>query len=289
VEALSNLLNQQIEKASDLNSKLEEKCQVCGESLYKQYEVFGKKRNVKIMCNCEVRKMEKEKAEQESSEKQIRLERLMKNSLMDKKFKDSTFKNWDFSKGSEQMHDLGVKYAKSFKECKAEGLGLLIYGEPGNGKTYLTSCIANELLKQFIPVICVSINGLLGRIQQTYNKWGKEAEADVIRGLCNADLLIIDDLGVERKVGNTDWSKTMIYNIIDSRYRSNLPLIITSNLKINPKETEGILTELYEKRTEDRVLEMCTPIHNTAKSIRINEAKKKTKILREILYGVKED
>ena len=76
----------------------------------------------------------------------------------------------------------------------------------------------------------------------------------------------------------------MIYNIIDSRYRSNLPLIITSNLNIKPKESYGILAERYDRRTEDRILELCTPILNSQKSIRIDEAKKKTKILKKMFY-----
>lgn len=281
MEVLSSVLNQQIEKESDLNCKLEEKCKVCGKEIYKEYEILGKKRVVKVLCDCEVKKLEEEKNKEDAKEKQIRLENLLKNSLMDKKFRESTFENWNFEKGTKKMFDLGKRYTDNFKECRQEGLGLLIYGQPGNGKTYLSSCIANELLKQFVPVICVSINGLLSRIQETYNRWGKEAEADVIKGLCNADLLIIDDLGTEKK---TDWSESMIYNIIDSRYRSNLPLIVTTNLNINPMEVNGVLTELYGKRTEDRILEMCTPINNTSKSIRIEEAKKKTDLLKKILY-----
>lgn len=179
------------------------------------------------------------------------------------------------------MCDLGKRYVENFKECKEQGLGLLIYGEPGNGKTFLSSCIANELLKRYIPVICVGINVLLSRIQETYNRFGGEAQADVIRGLCNADLLIIDDLGAEHC---NDWSRTMVYNIIDSRYRSKLPLIITSNLNINPQQSDGVLAQIYTRRTEDRILEMCTPVMNTSKSIRIEEAKKKTDLLKKILY-----
>lgn len=243
---------------------------------------MSKKVVLKVMCKCEVAQMKEIERHKEVEEKQRKLEKIITNSLMDSKFQDSTFENWDFEKGTKKMYDLGRRYSENFKKCKAEGLGLLIYGDPGNGKTYVSSCIANELLNSLTPVICVSINGLLSRIQETYNRWGREAESDVIRGLCNADLLIIDDLGTEKK---TDWSRSMIYNVIDSRYRSNLPLIITSNLKINPKKTNGILSELYDRRTEDRILEMCTPIENTQKSIRVDSAKTKTDMLRSILYA----
>ncbi|NOV89077.1 DNA replication protein DnaC, partial [Clostridium acetobutylicum] len=73
----------------------------------------------------------------------------------------------------------------------------------------------------------------------------------------------------------------MIYNIVDSRYRSKLPLIITSNLEINPSKRHGVLADQYHERTESRIFEMCTPVENTSKSIRIEEAKKKTELLRK--------
>lgn len=281
MDSISNLLNQKMLTALESNSKLKEVCPVCGKNLYKKINFMNVDRVVRVNCNCENKAYKKKQLESELKEKQARLEKLITNSLMDKKFKSSTFDNWDFSKGSKQMYDLGKKYVQNFKECKDEALGLLLYGEPGNGKTYLSSCIANELLKQSVPVICVSVNGLLSRIQQTYNKWGKEAQNDVIRGLCNADLLIIDDLGTEQL---TEWSRSMIYSIIDSRYRSQLPLIITTNLKIDAKKTNDILADLYDRRTEDRILEMCTPVLNSTKSIRLDEAKKKTDLLRKILY-----
>lgn len=284
METVKTILDHQIETESESHYKLMEKCQICGCSLWKSCNILGRERVVRIKCRCEIEETERKRGTEKSKEKQMRLESIIRNSLMDKKFRDCTFENWDFGKGSKQMYELGKKYAANFKRCKAEGLGLLIYGNPGNGKTYLTSCIANELLKQYVPVICVSINALLGRIQDTYNRWGREAEADVIRSLINADLLIIDDLGTEKSSDRSDWSRSMIYNIIDSRYRSQLPLIITTNLNINLKEEEGILTKRYERRTEDRILEMCTPVFNESKSIRIQEAKKKTDLLREILF-----
>lgn len=232
------------------------------------------------VCKCERDKYATEQALAKQKEKQIRLDSIMKNSLMDTPAKVKTFSNWDSEKGNQNMYDLGLRYTDKFTEMKKEGVGLMIYGPPGNGKTYLTCCIANKLLEQFISVVCVSINSLLDRIKETYNKGGKEAEADILRCLGRADLLIIDDLGTEKV---SEWSVSTIYNIIDSRYRSKLPLIITTNLAIDPKNTNGIIANIYGRRAEDRLFEMCTPIENKQSSIRLREAAKKTEIIKALL------
>ena len=88
------------------------------------------------------------------------------------------------------------------------------------------------------------------------------------------DLLIIDDLGTEQ---DTEWSRSRIYNIIDNRYRNGLPLIVSTNKSIDQ------LKNMYHERTIDRLLEMATPILNDSKSIRAEQAKKNTELLKEIL------
>lgn len=234
------------------------------------------------MCKCERERYHAREYKEQAEQKQIQLQKLLKNSLMDRKFLSSTFKNWNFQCGSKQIYDLGKRYVTNFKECKTQGIGLLIYGLPGNGKTYLVSSIANELLKQYIPVVCASINAILRQIQTCYRDRSNNTPETIINGLNQACLLIIDDLGAEQQ---TEWSKSMIYSLIDARYRRGLPLMITSNLNINPQETNSILAEMYDRRTESRILEMCTPIHFTGKDIRIDESKKKTEKLKKILYG----
>lgn len=193
---------------------------------------------------------------------------------MDERFKKETFENWDFNKGNTGLYKIGIKYCENFKKAKEEGLGLLLYGNPGNGKTYLSNSIANNLLLRYVTVISVSINALLQRIQKTYNSYGKEGEDQIIMSLSNADLLIIDDLGTEQ---NTEWSKTKIYNIIDSRYRNGLPVIVSTNKSIDD------LKEIYEERTVDRLFEMCTPYLVSGESIRKVKAREKTELLKEIL------
>ena len=249
-------------------------CKTCGGKTEKEIVILGRKRTVRVMCECEVKEMELEEQQEIARERQDRIKRLFTNSLMDKKFINETFENWDFNKGDKKMYNVGVKYCEKFQEAKKEGLGFLIYGTPGNGKTYLSNCIANRLLNQMNPVICVSINALLERIRETYSKWGNEGEGTILKALSLADLLIIDDLGTEQ---DTEWSKSRIYNIIDSRYRNKLPMIISTNKSIED------LKDMYHERTIDRLLELCTPIHHVAPSIRKEQAKENTKLLKEIL------
>ena len=72
-------------------------------------------------------------------------------------------------------------------------------------------------------------------------------------GLNTAKLLIIDDLGAER---GTDYALEKVYNIIDSRYLSGKPLILTTNMTLKDmQESEDI----RYRRIYDRIFEMCFP------------------------------
>ena len=102
--------------------------------------------------------------------------------------------------------------------------GLLFYGGVGTGKTFAAACIANHLLSRGVPVVMTSFIKLLSSMQT----FGNDNER-LIANLNRAKLLIIDDLGAER---DTDFAQEHVYNIIDSRYRAKLPLIITTNMTI---------------------------------------------------------
>ena len=70
--------------------------------------------------------------------------------------------------------------------------------------------------------------------------------------LINVPFLVIDDFGVQR---NTEWESEMLYNLIDSRYAEERPIIITSNFNIDK------FKEVANGRVYSRVLEMCKIIH----------------------------
>lgn len=273
MQALTEILNQNMMMDSTLQTMIA-KCASCGEPINKKIMLLGRERIVPIACKCKREAFEERKIKDENEEKQNRLKRLMNNSLMKGDVLEKTFENWDFTKGNKKMYNIALKYTESFKLAKKNNLGLLIYGNPGNGKSHMSFCIANKLLSSGTPVVCVSIDSLLTRIKQTFNKWGSEGEIEILNSLTNADLLVLDDLGTENK---TEWSISKIYNIIDARYRSNLPVIITTNLSI------AELENYYGKRTIDRINEMCTFYENEDPSVRKEIGKEKNKLWKEIL------
>lgn len=273
MQAIREILNKNLEsKESDCLRT----CESCGEPVEKRITILDRSRIVPVACKCKKEKFEREQLESKNKEKQERLKQVITNSLMKEEALSKTFENWNHELACERMFDIAKKYADNFREMKEQNIGLLIYSEqPGNGKTYMTHAIANELLKKGIPVICVHIDALLNRIKQTFNSYGKEGEATVLNALNNADLLIIDDLGTEQ---STDWSEKTIYNIIDNRYRSGLPLIVTTNIPLEDIEKK------YHKRTHDRLVnEMCTPVKNSWSSLRLEKGKEKTRILSNLL------
>jgi len=263
-------------------SKKIEVCEICGEPKGLEIVLLGNRLIVPRMCKCKREEVAKQEKRAIASEKQIRLQQIFNNSLMTKEFKEMTFNKWDHSLGNGKMYDLSVKYVKNFKEMKEKNVGLLIYGSPGNGKTFLSGCIANALIEKFIPTVCVSSIGLLDRIKVSFGKYGDDGVQSILNCLDNADLLIIDDLGTEN---NTSWSRATIYQIIDTRYRKKKPLIVTSNLTMQQlKKRYDQDCEDEKGRTADRLInEMCMPIENSAPSIRIEKGKEKTQILKKLL------
>ena len=104
-----------------------------------------------------------------------------------------------------------------------------------------------------------------------------EGRNEYIERLCRFPLLILDDFGMER---GTEYGLEQVYNVIDSRYRSRKPLIVTTNLSLaelqNPQDTA-------HARIYDRVLEMCLPILFTGENFRKETAGAKMNGLKELL------
>lgn len=100
-----------------------------------------------------------------------------------------------------------------------------------------------------------------------------------IEKMNQSKLLIIDDLGAER---GTDYSLERVYDIIDSRYRSNKPIILTTNLTMEQMKN---CEDIRYNRIYDRIFEMCYPVKVSGLSWRKREAASRYAATKQILEG----
>ena len=103
------------------------------------------------------------------------------------------------------------------------------------------------------------------------------SDNEYITRLCGFPLLILDDFGMER---GTEYGLEQVYNVVDSRYRSGKPLIVTTNLTLeelqNPEDTA-------HARIYDRLTEMCCPVCITGENFRKAKAQAKMERLKMLL------
>ena len=189
-------------------------------------------------------------------------------------FSDSVMLNWTLENDngrSPQMHH-AQRYVEQWQTMRTENLGLLLWGGVGTGKSFLAGCIANALMELEVPVRITNFARILSELNSCFS-----GRNEVVDKLCRYPLLIIDDFGMER---GTEYVLEQIYNIVDSRYRSRKPLIVTTNLTLDeirrPQDTA-------HARIYDRLLEMCVPISCIGVSFRKETAQEKLeRILQEI-------
>lgn len=135
------------------------------------------------------------------------ISRLKSAGLQDNTFFGYTFANCD---GTHPRTQYAHRYAEYFTEFQKNGQGLLFWGNVGTGKTFLAGCIANALMEKNVPVLMTSFPKLLNALGWIYS--GEKNE--YLKSLNRYQLLIIDDLGVER---DTPYVLEMVYLVIDER------------------------------------------------------------------------
>ena len=124
---------------------------------------------------------------------------------------------------------------------------LLFYGATGVGKTFLTHCIAKELLESAHSVIYFTSFDLF-EVLSTATFGKRYAEDEVLQqhsAIFDCDLLIIDDLGTEM---TTQFTVSVLYQLLNTRLMEKKPVILSTNL------TPGELASRYSPQIASRIL-----------------------------------
>lgn len=245
-------------------------CGKCNTPKQCRIEVLGQSKTPYCLCKCEIEHRNKEEAaiKRREFEKQVANMRIV--GFPDEEIIKCNFANDDGENSyiSRIMH----KYVDDFPEFKKNGKGLLLYGTVGTGKTFAAACVANALIDKGFPCLVTNFARLTNTISGLRDN--KQAYID---GLNKFDLLVIDDLASER---DTEYMNEIVQNIIDSRYRAGLPLIITTNLT---SEELKSASDIRKQRIYSRLFDMCLPVEVKGKDRRRGHLKVNYKAYRAFL------
>ena len=231
-------------------------------------ELFGRDRHP-AECDCQRAAREQRQAAEEHRRHVEAVENLKQRA-----FADSAMQQWTFENDNGRNPQTGIarRYAEHWEEMQAENIGCLFWGNVGNGKSYLAGCIATALMEKEVPVYMTNFAVILGDLSP-----GFTGRNEYISRLCRYPLLIIDDFGMER---GTDYGLEQVFHVIDTRYRSNKPLIATTNRPLDELKKP---TDTAHSRIYDRLLSMCVPIRFTGVNFRQETAKRKMETMKKLL------
>ena len=273
-------MNQILKPSIDKNDYIE--CEYCKNKLYRktiEWNLYDTKRVMKLdyeRCNCKdaqkywneydmkkLQMLEEEKKLRMMQEFANKVDKIIKNSKMSNRNLNYKFENFEVNSNNKKVYQSLKEYSEKLANS-VERKGLILVGNNGVGKTHLACSIANELIKNGIPIIYGTLINLLAELKNTYDVYNNISEMKIIKLYEKVDLLIIDDLGKEKP---SEWGLEKLFTIINTRYENNSPVIITTNydqnslinrLNINGEiETaKSIISRLYEMcylvKIEDR-------------------------------------
>lgn len=138
---------------------------------------------------------------------------------------------------------------------------LFLFGDTGVGKTFLSHCIARELIQKGYSVLYFSAYELFQILADS--TFSRDVSSAITRdSILTADLLIIDDLGTEL---TNSFVSSQLFLIINERLATKKPAIISTNYDLKT------FSDVYSTRTFSRIMQSYTMINLIGKDIRVQK------------------
>lgn len=181
-----------------------------------------------MFCGCA---KERERRDQEMADRLDRRTRLQKyysKNIIAPAIIDATFDNWIARPGTEKAHAAAQAFDQEFE---GRTLGLLLTGDPGNGKSHLARAAQKAIDARGWVTLFLDWPQLTELAKATFDQHNFSI-ADIIRGACDADMLVLDELGAGKL---TEWEfKTLLFPLLNGR--TGKKTFATTNLDLNELE-----------------------------------------------------
>lgn len=245
-------------------------CGKCNTKKQTRVNILGRERTPMCLCRCEVEKRDREEAERKRAEFERRVKEYRRMGFPESDMQDWTFANDDRS--NEKISTVARNYVENFGKMREDGKGLLLFGKTGTGKSFAAACIANALIDRGYPVLMTNFARIRGTLQGLFD--GRQEYLDSFNRF---PLLILDDLAAESK---SEYMQEIVYEVINNRYLTGLPLIVTANLTADELKHPADITN---QRIFSRLYEMCIPLEVKGDDRRRNALKEAHAEYKDIL------
>jgi len=183
----------------------------------------------------------------------------------------------------QEMSDLGAFYDKSFRNFNMRVPGiqeayscacefaqdpngwLLLIGPNGSGKTHLAAAIANKSLEDGALVLFATVPDLLDHLRAAFAPTSNEVYDQLFSRMREAEVLVLDDLGAQQ---SSPWANEKLFQLLNYRYNSRFPTVITAN----SRGLQGIDERIRSRLTDASLV--TTVIMDRAKDFRPNNPRR---------------
>lgn len=170
---------------------------------------------------------ETEQAEKEAKERQERMESRLNRAGIPLRFRAKSFATFvSDSDAKDKALSVAMEFASNFPQHRKDGTVVVFSGKPGTGKSHLATAIGQEVLPTG-TVLYISAIDAVRMIRDTWRRDSAKSETQVLDMLSSLDLLILDEVGVQY---GTEAEQVTLFDIIDKRYRDQMPMILLTNL-----------------------------------------------------------
>lgn len=139
-----------------------------------------------------------------------------------------------------------VKTCRSFiKNFNSDYHNLFFYGTVGTGKSFLSCCVAKELMDQGYSVLYFGATGLFDLLSDAaFHTQNRDERQNAYADLYQCDLLIIDDLGTEL---TNQFTSSQLFSLLNERHLGKKSTLVSTNF------TLAQLRDRYSDRIFSRI------------------------------------